>query len=484
MTFLIEHGDYPCRYVYMAESYRNEQRQPRNRRVRIGVVDPESGERVISEAVLADSFAGMRVPPGLRSALEGAISLQKKTRPELRKKYSDVQLLGRRQRAPEAEAIGPRLLMWLSARRSGLWGPLMARFPETCGDLLDFSSSLAFSLGGVQRLSFSGGGFKAIMRELSPERASLFFEGFAGQDRSPGGVLAKLPGGGGLFALISEATLAPVWAGALEAGSGPGRWGLPPSRRAPALFLSRGSFSLSWLEGRLSELPPEVRVLAAFPISGEPLGFLEGEGIGPLPEAGPSGALAQGAFSLGGRSLLAEVFPGSLERFPKGLRWGPEAQGPPAFGPHPDMPPSGGEGGFVIVTGPPHLGGGPAVAGACARAQLLSGVLERRLNAIVPPGETFDGGERGFVLFLALTFALSLGWAAAAAGASDELYPEGLLEDFRRFSRVRQGSSLSATRLTPGAEAVLAELGLSPLGLRRVARGLSPFGGCGGGEAF
>ncbi|MDR2338650.1 MAG: hypothetical protein LBF40_00710 [Deltaproteobacteria bacterium] len=434
MTFIYEHGPPERRYVYLVEAYRDLSGRPRNRRVRIGRVDPGTGLRVFPDIELGESLGGLRIPEDVRKAVADGLKDLKASHPELLERYDAKSLLGRALmphgafhepwlrellRHLEAESHGPLILRELIARSTGLGDCLARNFPDIHEGLLAFCASLAFDTCEAQGMASSADGFfgRMLSTGISVPGMLAFPEDFAGRGFRRGECLLAEAQGGALYLLEGKRPW-PLWLGM-------GHWAnwatnTHPSRKGLA-------------DGRLALLEVVRR-------SGE------GETDGPEPLAPPGGAQAatgDAAYTGAG-----------------------EAQG---LFRH--------ESGLLLTVSRDKAGReiDPLLLDRGARLLAWDRVLSARLAALETGSGRIPRLFRGFLIGVSMVFALSLDHSVALPPDKARMpYVESILREFRRLMRLSLDGKALVTKTSERVLGVLSGLGYTKTKLARLEKGEDP----------
>ncbi|MDR2200167.1 MAG: hypothetical protein LBR53_12105 [Deltaproteobacteria bacterium] len=490
MAFLIESGKHPLRYVYLVESFRDAYGRPRNRRVRIGRVDPDSGERIFSELILEEEFEGLILTREIKDKLSESIRNLRENHPELLAKYDPGKIMGKSLelkgalprkiwvndlRDARVESYGPIILRELAQENSGLSVFLDRFFPESSGELLEISASLVFDRGfwGWPALPREGG-LARLLREADPGNARDFFRCFE-------------EGAGEVFLIVEP-----------EGGKGP-RFLFHPFRSLPLETLSEGGEGEGAFppDGASSSLPPPPLLIGVedLKLGNLPELFKKGERVlisSPLTES-----LLSGLREARGRGDAAfrmtseegeEVLSGSADLKGERLEFllftsgearkeAPEnGREPPEEDPEAFLNDPAGKTVLFFQGGVRNLKF-PFLQAACFLGKSFLS-LERKLEFLgkAEPEEGRESSGRNFLIVLSLIFAFNAYNAYFSSKLRGELSLEDLLTEISDLKRITiQGKSV-ITFPGESAKRLFLEMGLSSRRLKLLDRGVDPYG--------
>jgi hypothetical protein len=482
MTFIFESGKQPQRYVYLVEAYRDVLGRPRNHRVRIGRVDPETGARVLSELALEDGLEGIKLTSEMRESLSESIRHLKEHHPEILQRYDEEGILGRTRkgraqfpfslrlnelRSSRAESYGPVILRELIADETGLGKAMAACFPKSHRDLLDLSSSLAFDPTRAHRHTWAlAGGLGSIAGEAGASQVADFYKAFGEGRRGAGDLLVEANGRTKAGIVLPVGCPWPVFLGPM--GPAPGGAGQLP---APPLFLALapGHPGPGGLE-ILFSVPEGSRPLVCSPYTPALASVVRDRG-GALEVVGgvaPSDGelLASSRLDVSGRALYARLFHGRLASPGRGGD-GPGSRGS-ADSPMERtlMVSDSEEGAFSLRQ-----------VRSAIYLQSVYGVLERRLEAIELLGAEIPAPGRDLVLFLGSVFAVRFHDAYLSVKSGKDSPLEAALDEFRALTRLSINEKSLLTHPGKVVSEILAAMGVAKERLHGLDRGIDPLEG-------
>ncbi|MDR2405931.1 MAG: hypothetical protein LBE27_06135 [Deltaproteobacteria bacterium] len=492
MTFSYENGKFPLRYVYLVEAYRDKDGRPRNRKVRIGRVDPEHGVRIISDKIFEDGYLNLTISDELKRSLMEHVVKLKDTHPELLSSYSTRSILGRSAdspygfpkgavlkavRAAEIVPFGPVILREQIALSTGLKEALLANFPETAEELLEFSSSLVFDQNNLELMSAAVGAdyTSHLVRELSRKRCQNFYLDFGKDSQRDSELLVDFRWETDISFVLSGKTLEPIWAGDdKDVRPIPVSWvsqGVPPEDSLPqSIFLELPTLNLAAVKDLVLDRNGKS-VLISLPYNDS---ILEsGACDEPIFQNIFSNKLfvKRGSLRLGDEELAVHLFYQSIQNPWKagtGTYTGVDFRDGSSLKDDEKK---------VLLIRDPHSRRFevPQVYNAICLMNCFK-VLSSRLAATNALASGLGWHKRVFLLFLPMVFAMRFHSCVASNIFSQEMLFDGLMDEFRKLTKftISGKDVLSSTRTT--MREVLVALGLSKERLALLDKGKDPFG--------
>jgi hypothetical protein len=375
-------------------------------------------------------------------------------------------------------SFGPVVLRELISESTGLRASLEEVYPSATGGLLEFSSGLVFSLNSSLRVLESMGmrGVESLAGLLTEEKCGDFYRLFGRGMRSLSDLALSMEAPPGSTLFISGSRLLPV---CLEDG-GLGEAGLPPSdeRRLgeggtppPALYMYEEGLGLERFREILRD-NPDRRVLVCSTNGAGSEGLLREAGMNPIlgDSSLPDGELlSSGAVYVRGEAFPVKLYKGGLCGMAP-----PKAAGSGMEGGWGTSAPPEGLQRVLLASSDFRQSFDLRHARAAHYAEAVHRVLMKRLEAFEPPGRGLKPFERRFMVFLSLVFAVRFRHSVFAARSSEEFFPEGLLEEFRRLLRLTVSGESLLTSVSQRVRQTLMALGASDESLKLMDRGQDP----------
>ncbi|MDR1167096.1 MAG: hypothetical protein LBO66_14740 [Deltaproteobacteria bacterium] len=193
MAFLFEAGRFPYRYVYLGEAFRDLEGHPRNRRIRVGKVDPVLGVKLFCREFLElDEMGGIKIPESIQQKAIEEMDILSDKYPErvlnFRVQGRDRQSDERRLKTPlfsirdiqesSFRDFAPNYLLLRQADRTGFLRLLESNFNHSWPDLYVIGAFLATTdmpLSGARKWREGVDIFPADLRPAGLRKLALGF---------------------------------------------------------------------------------------------------------------------------------------------------------------------------------------------------------------------------------------------------------------------------------------------------------------------